>query len=500
MTLADPVRGDRFVAWLRSGVFVAGAGFVALFAITALLRLRHHAELEWMEGAMLDVVLRVQGSKPLYVAPSIDYVPFIYPPLYFYVSAGACVLFGSGLFALRLVSFVSALGCMAIAFRFVQRETRDNAAASASAGLYAATFAAGGAWFDLARIDSLFLCLLLAALYALRFVSGCAGQIGGGVLLALAFATKQLALPIALPMLVFAVCCGRRWFAAAAVLSGAGMTWALDRLNGGWYTYYVFAVPARHALSFEHMGELLRADLLGVLPIAAAFGVAWLCNAFGRTAPASGRDRAFYACMLGAMLCGSMLARVHVGGAVNAMHPVYAAIAIVFGLALSASWRGQPDMRRGARPRACVVLTGLLLLAQFYLLAYDPRAFIPARGDDAAAARLLARVRALPGDVLVPLHGFVSSAAGKPAYAHEMAVHDLYRSGIAWQRWKQIDDALDRSLRSGRFAAVLVDGDGWHAAALRAAYRREPLAPSESPAWPLTGMRTRPSALYVRAR
>jgi 4-amino-4-deoxy-L-arabinose transferase-like glycosyltransferase len=497
MTDAEPARADRALRWQRRAAAVVGAGFVALFMITALLRIRQRVELEWMEGAMVDVALRVLDGKKLYVAPTIEYVPFIYPPLYFYVSAAACALLGRGLFALRLVSLLGALGCIAFVFRFVQRETRDRSAATVAAGLYAATFAAGGAWFDLARIDSLFLCLLLAALYALRFAPERSGQIGGGVLLALSFATKQLALPIALPMLGLALWWRRYAFAASALLVGAALLGALDWAHDGWYTYYAIAVPSRHTLSFERAGELLQADLVRVLPVAGAFALGVLCLDAGRRALSAPRARAFYACLLASMLAGSALARIHLGGAVNALHPAYAAIAISFGLALAALWR----MDLGAPwARASVALASVAMLAQFCLLAYDPRAFIPSTRDDDAGARMLARVRSVSGEVLVPFHGYVSSAAGKPAYAHEMAIHDLYRSGIAWQRWKQVDDALDRAIRGAQLGAVLVDDAGWHAASLRAAYRCEPLGADELPSWPLSGLRTRPTALCLPLR
>lgn len=499
MTNPDPAHSGRELAWLRRTALALGAAYVAAFVFTGAARASYRFELEWMEGAMLDSVLRVLRGQKLYVAPTIHYVPFIYPPLYFYVSAAACRVFGAGLFALRFVSFASTLGCIALIFRFVQRETRDVPAAAAAAGLYAATFAAGGGWFDLARIDSLFMCLLLAASYALRFWSRRFAQIAGGVLLALAFATKQLALPAALPMLAFALCCERRWFAVAALATGITATWALDAVHSGWYRYYVFAVPARHALSLDSAGELLRMDVLETVPIAGALGAAWLCMRSDGKPPRVPRARTFYACLAIGMAAASALARLHVGGAPNALHPLFAATAIVFGIALGElfqRWTSDSAARIGAR----AWLLGALLVAQFWMLAYDPRDHIPTQRDREAGERLLARVRALPGDVLVPFHGYVSSAAGKPAYAHQMALHDLYRSGIAWARWKTVDDGFERAIAGGQFAAVLLDGDGdgWHGVALRASYRREALSVDDDALWPRAGMRTRPSTWYLR--
>ena len=43
-------------------------------------------ELESVEGHCLQQVGRVLDGQPLYVAPSLDFVPLIYMPLYFYLA------------------------------------------------------------------------------------------------------------------------------------------------------------------------------------------------------------------------------------------------------------------------------------------------------------------------------------------------------------------------------------------------------------------------------
>ena len=52
--------------------------------------------------------------------------------------------------------------------RLVQRETASAAAGIAAAGLLAATYFVTHTWFDVARVDSLFIALSAAALYAAR--------------------------------------------------------------------------------------------------------------------------------------------------------------------------------------------------------------------------------------------------------------------------------------------------------------------------------------------
>jgi 4-amino-4-deoxy-L-arabinose transferase-like glycosyltransferase len=49
--------------------------------------------------------VRVLQHQPLYVPPQIAFIPFEYPPLYFWVSALVAKIVGIGFFPLRLVSF-----------------------------------------------------------------------------------------------------------------------------------------------------------------------------------------------------------------------------------------------------------------------------------------------------------------------------------------------------------------------------------------------------------
>ena len=66
------------------------------------------------------------------------------------------------------MSLVSSLVCFAVLARLVQRETASAAAGIAAAGLLAATYFAADTWFDVARVDSLFIALSVAALYTAR--------------------------------------------------------------------------------------------------------------------------------------------------------------------------------------------------------------------------------------------------------------------------------------------------------------------------------------------
>src|SRR5262245_24466592 len=99
-----------------SSRIVVGIAVLALivYVVVALLRMRFPFELEWMEGASIAHIDRLAHGLPLYVKPSLDFTPFIYPPLYFVVASWVAKLAGVGFVALRLVSFGASLGCFAL--------------------------------------------------------------------------------------------------------------------------------------------------------------------------------------------------------------------------------------------------------------------------------------------------------------------------------------------------------------------------------------------------
>ena len=103
-------------------------------------------------------------------------------------------MLGPSYLALRLVSLVSSLACFALLAGLVRRETGSAVAGAGAAGLLAATYFATGTWFDVARVDSLFLAFSVAGLYAVRRMRGPRGAVAAGVLLAAAALTKQTGL------------------------------------------------------------------------------------------------------------------------------------------------------------------------------------------------------------------------------------------------------------------------------------------------------------------
>src|SRR5690349_18904365 len=86
----------------RALVVCASAAFISAFVWVAFRRMRYPFELEWMEGGSLDHVHRLRMGQSLYVAPSVEFVPFIYNPLFYYLALPFTWILGESFFPLRL--------------------------------------------------------------------------------------------------------------------------------------------------------------------------------------------------------------------------------------------------------------------------------------------------------------------------------------------------------------------------------------------------------------
>jgi 4-amino-4-deoxy-L-arabinose transferase-like glycosyltransferase len=488
---ADRPRGTTL--FLRQALLGLALAFVGIYLAIAPARIAYPFELEWMEGACVDHVRRILAGQQLYVSPSLDFVPFVYPPLYFYLSAAVTKLTGVGFLPLRLVSFGSSLGCFALIFFMVRRQARCSFAGIVAVGLFAACYRIAGAWYDIARVDMLCLLFLLAAIYLVQLDRSWPYQLLAGVLVALAFVTKQTALAVALPVMLFAVAYQRGRglvFAAAGLLLSGGATLVLDRPHGGWYSYYVFDLPRQHEIDTAAALGFWTTDMLAAVPLALAGVLFFLAH------EARHDRRGFF--LWGAVVVGAIGAawsgRAHSGGYNNVVIPAYAALSIIFALALDTA-------TTTAQGRGKVVLAAvyLLCIGQFLRLGYNPRQQLPTAADRRAGEKIISAMRAIPGDVYMPYHGYLPTLAGKRSYAHAMAVWDVAR-GRDEQAKERLIGEIVGAIRQRRFAAVIVDSDVFAQPDLDSCYTRSPIQFAGNVFYPVTGMATRPKWLCLPDR
>jgi hypothetical protein len=438
---------DRLPRWrqapraARLAAALAGLAAIGAYLFVALSRLDYPFALEPLEGNSLIEVHRIVSGQPLYPAPGAGYVPDGYPPLYFLASAVVARVAGVSYLALRLVSLVSSLACFALLARLVQRETGSVAAGLGAAGVFAATYFQAGAWFDIGRVDSLFLALSIAGLYAARYMRATRGAVAAGVLLAAAALTKQTALAEGAAVLAVTLTGPRRRLAWVAALSwGAAFgaaTVAIWQTDGRWYIFYVFELMREQALTYGNLGWFWTA-------LASALGLAGCAALIGaRRVP---RELLAGCAALG---IEGYAALVHSGGTINDVLPAYLAVALLAGLAL------------GSRVRWVAAASGLLVLAQCAVLlaGSHPGQAIPSGAGRAAGERLAAGMRALGGNVYVPAEPALSLLAGMTLSAHPGAVYDVMRATD-----KPAIDSYRRSaaeaVAARRYSAIISDGPG----------------------------------------
>ncbi len=315
--------------WLGRALAVASWSFILLFLYTALRRIAYPFSFDQIEGGMATSVWRVAHGYPLYTKPTTDFVPYLYAPLYFYLAAAFSKIVGAGYAGLRLVSILGTLGSCAVIYALVHGETKSRLAAIAGAGLYAACYLPLMGWFDLGRVDSLFIFLLLLAIYCTRRT-----PILIAVLVWLvAFQVKQTILPVA----VLVLCADwqrprRMALGLVTLLAGFGASMLLmNHLTGGWYSFYLFGTA-------KGLGWVLRTFVLYVpSDLLQPFGLAFLILlASLLCVPPTLRSRRtqFYIVVSFAIYASIWYLRGHAGSAVNTLMPAYAWTAVLFGLAI----------------------------------------------------------------------------------------------------------------------------------------------------------------------
>jgi hypothetical protein len=481
-------------------VAAAAAWAIALYLFVALSRIAHPFELEWQEGGCVDHVARIAAGEPLYVAPNLDFIPFIYPPGFFYVAAGVSALTGPGFFPLRLVSFLASIGCLLLIFEIVRRESGAARHGLVAAGLFAACFEIGGAWLDLARIDSLFLCLVLAGIAALRIGVGFRAAIAAGFAFAAAALVKQTALFIAIWLAGWLLVSRRRQllpFLVPIAVVIAGFTVVADAMSDGWYSYYVFDLPRQHPFAAIMIPLFWVNDLIRPVPLALAgsLGLVWWSRR-------SRDDLAFHAALFIAMVGAAWASRSHLGGHNNVVLPAYAALAIQAALFVARAERSTDALvSSGAvdvRGQLLGAVVPAAVVAQLLFLVYAPSTHIPREGDRAAGKRLVASLSGIEGEVLVLDHGHIPRLAGKATHAHRMGFNDVLRGEDEALRL-ELEGQLRDALLSQRFAAVVIDRPwrDFFMAALEESY--EPAGPIFADPrvfWTVSGLRSRPASVY----
>ncbi len=435
-------------------VALLAAGAMLLFVAAVLHRLHDPFPLEQLEGTMAVAVARMNQGLPLYAQPDFSFIAYMYSPAYFWVAGWATHILGvagSTLLALRLVSILSTLGCFAAIAALVFTETRSALAALAGAGLYAAAYPVTQNWFDLGRVDSLYVFLVLLAVLATRKLHPALAAL----FWVLAVLAKQTIAPVGLLVLL------SDWKRPRRALTGAGIfllgtlasTAWLHHATHGWYSYYIFAVPGAnsdlrlHAAAFFFSTALLAPFGIALVVIAAAL---LLTPIDWRSASAR-----LYLVSSVSLLALCWFLSAHAGATANTSMPLYALLAVAFGIALDRLLRWLRGLHTPIAQAGTIVLL-LAACAQLGSQYYSPKLAAPLPPVRASQQQLLDWLRLFPGDVYIPAHPYEALLTGKSMHADEAAIHDALRPGRADVNAPLLDQ-IHRAVDGESFDAIVLD-------------------------------------------
>jgi hypothetical protein len=440
----------------------------------ALSRLAYPFSIDWLEANTYLHVTRVLDQQPLYLPPSYEFIPLLYTPLYYYISAAIAVGTGQVMLAMRLTSFAASLLACAMLYAICRTRRAGRPASIVAVGLFSGSYAISGYWFDIAKMDSLFLALLLAA-YALASVRARRDKLVGalaGIVAFLACAAKQQAL-LAVFFVILALLLERRWGKAlclsiAFAVPLGSFILVMNATTAGWFWFYVYTIPAAHPL----LPDVLRHDFwvtnvgANYPLLMAAMAIAAIVTGVWRRRGDLADPAVFMLTFVLPLSTISLLSMAHQWGWINNLMPLSAAMA---GAGAMAYQQVATRMARADPPsRALTSGYGLvvsLILTQFIWMSYDPRPQLPSSANLAAGDHMLAVLHAARGPIFIPTSPYLLAMVGQPTHFQASSLGDLslasQHSSAVLERSKAAQDEIAAYLMSKSIQTAILPNATW---------------------------------------
>lgn len=417
-------------------------------------RIRYPYELEWMEGGMLHQVLRVLHGQPLYGEPTLDFVPALYMPLYYYFSALSALVFGENLFALRVVSVAAASATHGFVFAITQKISRSVLTAILAVLFYALMFRHTGFWFDVARVDSLWTLFLSSAFYCLLLCKddpSIKNMLWLALAGALAFFSKQATLFL-LPFVAITLWCWLGWRLLLRFILLCLPIFTLLLALCAWFFgkpffFYTMQMASSHGVTWFGVRRFFEIVLLAV-------PFFWLTSVFFCAfAGKNFRDKTGWFALVAGFIFLSGLSRAYAGAFYNVLMPLYFCLAITAAIGFGGLVeRSKTSWLAGVF--SLFLMVGLSL--DFLHNRFEPVNQMPVASSTAATGQLLQRIAALNGNVCVTSHGYLAWLAGKDFCAHNTQVTDVMTGSSPTLAQALRDDARQKIL-NGYYSVIVLD-------------------------------------------
>ncbi|WP_028459777.1 glycosyltransferase family 39 protein [Chloroflexus sp. Y-396-1] len=252
---------------------------IGTYLYVALSRISFPFAVEWVESNTFIQVVQILNGRPIYTYPSFDFIPTIYTPLYYYIVALFAKFTQQIMFSMRFVSLLASITIFVMIYKICRQRGMSRESSFVAIGLFAASYGVVGYWFDIGRVDTLFLAFLLVS-YALTITQAKPDSLYGmlaGLTLFLSFATKQPALGVT-PFIVGYLVVQKRWLKAlwlscSFLVAWTGFVFFMNITSDGWFWTYTFSIPATHPILWETLFNfwtlyiLPKFSLLLIIPI-----------------------------------------------------------------------------------------------------------------------------------------------------------------------------------------------------------------------------------------
>lgn len=407
---------------------VWGHAFLAIgaYVMLGLYRMPYPLELDCIEGVMMDHVARLAAGQPIYVEPTLHYIPLAYMPLFATVSSLLARIWGPEFWEPRAVAFGASILLSILMAIVVFAETKRPTLAIAAPGIFLMGFSFNGAAYDIARPDSLMLLFTFSGLATLRFTRGLGGAIGAAVLLALGFFTKQHSILFSIAALGYLVFHDRKRalpFGVAIVALTAGTYAVLTAWLGEWFRVYTWSIPRGWSqFAPVRIEAYLGKNLFGTLGVLSVGSLLSL----GAAERPNERVALWYWMGLAAVGTG-LMATLDPYAYHHLFMPSMVGMCFLGPIALERVAR-QLDSGGSSGRGWGMVVVHLALFAQFVALLYPIHSLKPHSKAREAHAAFMEYLKTLPGDVLMPYHGWYDHQSGREGSLQIIPFEDIGRS------------------------------------------------------------------------
>ena len=472
--------------------------FGAVYLLVAITRTVYPYDLDFIEDGLVMQSLRVTSGQPIYLPPGAEFVPHPYMPLYFWIGGWLLSVLGPGYVPLRLLSLGATLATAILIGQIARRESDSGWIGVACAGLYLGGYRISGFWYDLVRVDSLFVLLVLCGLACGVYAGRSRRRLLLSALgLALAFWTKQTGVVFGIGLALYLMLTLGRpaWFFLAAFGALTALPFALlNAATDGWLAYYVIFIQSLNPIEMSRVVHYVFAELFGSMAGLSLTAVGVLLLSVRRAGGRALREQPWLM-GLGLAILVSGMGRASTGGNLNNLMPAYALLCLAPAL-LARGWCAAGSARRGAE--GCKALIATAVVIQFGLGAYNPLRPVPPTALWQSGRRLIERIASIDGEVLVLMHPYYAVLAGKSPSSQIATLWYAREHGT-----RPFPDDFVARIRTRYYAAIISDEseffelDPTLTALIEATYvRSESLSEADAPS-SMTGVVVRPRVMYV---